>query len=83
LLTPGHTPGSQTVVVSTSEGPYLLVGDNFYTEKQYTDCIMNGNFTDLEGWYSSRDKVQNYIEENGGKILCVHNPNAYGQEFFG
>ena len=83
LFTPGHTPGSQTVVVDTEKGKYLLVGDNFYTMEQFTECRMNGNFTDLEGWYTSRDKVIRYMEEHGGQILCVHNPDIYSEEYYG
>lgn len=82
LFTPGHTPGSQTVAVDTRGGKYLLVGDNFYTIEQFTDNRMNGNFTDLEGWYSSRDKVIDYIKEYGGQILCVHNPETYLKEYY-
>ena len=83
LHIPGHTPGSQTVVVDTEKGKYLLVGDNFYTMEQFTECRMNGNFTDLEGWYTSRDKVIRYMEEHGGQILCVHNPDIYSEEYYG
>lgn len=83
LLTPGHTPGSQTVVVDTKQGHYLLVGDNFYTMEQYTKCRMVGNYTDLEGWYESHEIVRSYIEENGGEILCVHNADTYTKEYYG
>lgn len=31
LLTPGHTPGSQSVVVETADGPYVLISDLAYT----------------------------------------------------
>ena len=39
LLTPGHTPGGQCVLVSTAAGPYLIAGD---TIMQYENWDGNG-----------------------------------------
>lgn len=44
LLTPGHTPGGQCVLVDTAEGPYLLAGD---TIMQYENWNGNGNLRHL------------------------------------
>lgn len=83
MLTPGHTPGSQTVVVNTKKGIYYLTGDNFYYESQLIEGRMNGNFTDLEGWYISRDRILDELKRTGGKMLSVHDPATYEQEYFG
>ncbi len=83
LLTPGHTPGSQSVAVDTEEGYYYLTGDNYYFPSQFESGRMNGNFTNLEGWYQSRLKIQDEMKAHGGQILCVHDPAAYTRTYYG
>ena len=83
LFTPGHTPGSMSVVADTEDGKYIMCGDLFYTVEQYEKGRMNGNFTSLEDWYRSRDRVMEYVEEYGAKILMVHNPDTYRAESYG
>lgn len=83
ILTPGHTPGSQTVVVNTEKGLFYLTGDNYYFPAQFESGRMVGNFTDLEGWYVSRQRIIDELEKTGGQILCVHDPDSYIQEYFG
>ena len=61
MLTPGHTPGSQSVSVRTSEGEYLIAGDTIplYDNLDVADdapFIPNGIFTDLEKYYQSLQK---------------------------
>jgi len=82
-LTPGHTPGSQTVVVDTKEGPYVLAGDNYYNIEQFETGRMNGNFTNLEDWYEGRDRIMKFMKGTGARLLLVHDPATYGQEFYG
>jgi glyoxylase-like metal-dependent hydrolase (beta-lactamase superfamily II) len=44
ILTPGHSPGGQCVLVSTEAGPYLLAGD---TIMQYENWEGNGSLKHL------------------------------------
>lgn len=83
LFTPGHTPGSMSIVADTTEGKYVMCGDLFYTEEQYKKGRMNGNFTSLDEWYQSRDKVMAYMKDNDAKVLMVHNPDTYKRESYG
>ena len=83
LFTPGHTPGSMSVVADTEDGKYIMCGDLFYTVEQYEKGRMNGNFTSLEDWYHSREKVMEYKAEHDAKILMVHNPDTYQKETYG
>ncbi len=59
ITTPGHTPGSQTLLVHTADGIYALVSDLVNTR----DCwesdpkLANGYHTDLIIHYQSFDKV--------------------------
>lgn len=83
LFTPGHTPGSMSVVADTEDGKYIMVGDLFYTEEQYQKGRMNGNFTSLEDWYASREKVLEYMKDTGARLLMVHNPDSYTRTTYG
>lgn len=78
-----HTPGSQIVVVQTKEGPYLICGDIFYTQEQYSMCRMLGNFTDLQGWFDTRERVRAYMEKHNGKLLMNHDISSFEREVIG
>lgn len=82
-LAPGHTPGSQLILVETKEGPYVIVGDTYYNVAQFESGRMNGNFTNLEEWYMVRKRLMGYCKETGAKILCNHDPSAVHVEFYG
>lgn len=83
LFTPGHTPGSQSVVVDTKEGKYVCCGDLFYTQEQLDKELMNGNFTGLEDWYASIAKIKRYMREHNAKPLAVHSPDSYKEDTIG
>ena len=83
IFTPGHTPGSQSVIVHTAEGDYVCVGDNYYSVEQYEKVRMNGNFTNLEGWYDSHERVRAYLETHKAAIMMTHSPLTYEREIWG
>lgn len=59
---PGHTPGSQGVVVETDKGPYLIAGDtvplyeNWQGDKGIN--IPNGIHVDLRTYFDTLEKIQ-------------------------
>ena len=59
-LTPGHTDGSQTVLVDTEEGLYGIVGDlfNLYVCWESTPRIINGLHTCVQTCYDSYAKLE-------------------------
>lgn len=59
ILTPGHTPGSQTLLVNTSDGTYALVADLVNTRECWESDpkLANGYHTDLIVHYQSFEKV--------------------------
>lgn len=59
ILTPGHTPGSQTLLVDTDDGVYALVADLVNTRECWESDpkLANGYHTDLIVHYQSFDKV--------------------------
>lgn len=81
LFTPGHTPGSQSFLIDTKEGPYIYVGDLYYTEQNWQEPggHILGWFNSMEDWYHSHDKVMN----TRAKILSVHCPSTFSQKCYG
>jgi len=73
MFTPGHSPGSQSVLVDTTEGLYILPGD---TIPHFANMDVragqpfwpNGIYVDLSEYYESLDRLKN-LE---GTILPGH-----------
>ncbi len=60
ITTPGHTPGSQTLLVDTEDGVYALVADLVNTRECWESDpkLANGYHTDLIVHYQSFEKVE-------------------------
>jgi glyoxylase-like metal-dependent hydrolase (beta-lactamase superfamily II) len=61
ILTPGHSPGSQSVIVNTAKGKYVIVGDliALYSCFEADPMIANGIHTDLYSYYESLNAIKN------------------------
>lgn len=57
VTTPGHTPGSQSVLVDTAEGQYLLCGDWAYFPRNWEEPKLIGFITSAHDWFRSYEKV--------------------------
>jgi N-acyl homoserine lactone hydrolase len=73
ILNPGHTPGSQAVLVQTGQGLYILAGDNIpFFENMRVPANEpfwpNAIYVDLREYYESLDRVKKL----GGTILPGH-----------
>lgn len=70
VTTPGHTLGSQSVVVDTDSGPHVLVGDliGLYECYEHDPMFYNGIHIDLREYTASLEKVKSI----GGIILPGH-----------
>lgn len=80
ITTPGHSPGSQSVIVNTKEGHYIIVGDLIclYTCIEREPAIINGLHTNLFEYYDSIEKVL----KTGYKILPGHEPKILAHSVF-
>jgi N-acyl homoserine lactone hydrolase len=58
LHLPGHTPGSQGLMVDTSRGRLALPGDQIMVRENYDQGIPVGLHTDLDAWYLSLEKLR-------------------------
>ncbi len=81
LLTPGHSPGSMSVLVDTAEGVYGIAGDNVnlyccleYDPPCYPTCVWN-----IPACYSSIRRVR----EASVHVLPCHDGKVLGQSYPG
>ena len=81
IFTPGHTPGSQSFVIDTEEGPYVYVGDLYYAEQNWQEPggHILGWYNSMEDWYHSHDRVM----ATGAKVLSVHCPSTFDRKCYG
>ncbi len=79
LFTPGHTCGSQSVLVDTEKGQYICVGDLYYTEENYESDAVTGWYFSLEDWYNSHEKVK----ATGATPLSIHMISIFDHESYG
>ncbi len=90
LLTPGHTPGGQSIAVETDRGRYIIAGlctimENYYPpadvlETAGYDVIPPGGHTDL---FAAYDSILRIRDEAGRNLLPVHHLEAFTMEMIG
>jgi glyoxylase-like metal-dependent hydrolase (beta-lactamase superfamily II) len=79
ILTPGHTPGSMTVLVDTKDGVYSLVSDFAMNMRNYTEGIPTGSIQSIADWYASYKK----IAASKTILLPTHDPVTYDKKVYG
>lgn len=80
ITTPGHTVGSQSVLVDTVEGTYMIAGDWVMNPMNLEMELPTGSTPDVAAWYASLDKVKKL---NLKGILACHDPKTYTREYYG
>lgn len=80
ITTPGHTRGSQAVLVNTKEGTYFLPGDWIINSMNLEMELPTGSTPDVAAWYESLEKVKK-LDVAG--ILPCHDPKTYSQKCYG
>lgn len=78
LHLPGHTPGSQGVVVHTLDGPWVIAGDNVPLYENWEgdgtlDHIPSGVYQNLFDYFNSFEKLEKYCN----KILPSHDQKVF------
>jgi len=81
---PGHTPGSQGVLVETEKGAFLLAGDNVYSYDNWigdaaAPHIPSGSFTNLIQ-YTESFKVMDAL---GAEVIPSHDIKVLETRVFG
>ena len=83
LLTPGHTPGSMSVVVDTAKGKYIIASDTVPTYESWEGNpvikhIPNTIHIGLVEYYESFEK----LEKVGGIVLPGHDGKVLEHEYY-
>jgi len=83
IPTPGHTPGSMSVVVETENGPYVICGDAVMTQEnltgnpaRHTAYTMTGNFMDYQATWRSIALISEIVKADKTRVLATHDPAA-------
>ena len=58
LLTPGHTPGLQGVLVNTAKGPVVVASDSAHIARSFKEDVPSGLIVDMVTWMKSYDKLR-------------------------
>lgn len=75
IVTPGHSPGSQCVLLDTERGPHLLAGDLFGLYECYESkpMLCSSFHTDLVAYYDSLARVARL----GARVFPGHEPRVF------
>jgi len=79
LFLPGHSAGSQGVMVDTSNGKYIIPGDLVNIKKNWEENLPPGIHNDLETCYASMKKLRDIIAENKAIVLYDHDIATFEQ----
>lgn len=83
LHLPGHTAGSQGVLVDTPQGACLIAGDLVPLLDNWpddgTEPVPNGNHTDLRAYDASFSRLRAL----GARVLPAHEPRVFGMRLAG
>jgi N-acyl homoserine lactone hydrolase len=62
IASPGHTPGSQMVLVNTEKGVYCLTGDNAFYYENIELNLPVGHLYSRADWFSSMMKARKFAD---------------------
>ena len=77
ITLPGHTPGSQGVVVDTLKGKYVLGGDLICTLENWETRIPGGVYSNMQDHLNSMDKIEQYNATYNATVLPSHDYAAF------
>jgi N-acyl homoserine lactone hydrolase len=84
---PGHTPGGISIYLETSDGPYVIAGDNVMAFEALTPepdkklpFNIPGVYTDLSAIWESIQKSLDLVGGDGRRVLPGHDRLVFSQE---
>lgn len=75
ITVPGHTPGSQAVLVDTEDGVYCIAGDEVFFYENIEKNIPVGAISSRIDWFSSMDKMRKMSDH----IIPCHEPELFSE----
>lgn len=82
IQTPGHSYGSQTILIDTAEGTYACCGDFAFRAENIEKCRPIGLLVDMGAWYQSYAKLARLMEQ-GVKLLPSHDISIMNRKVYG
>jgi len=77
-LTPGHTPGHQSILVNLpNSGPMFFAADSCYTMENFENNVLPGLMWNAGETIRSVQRMQNLQELCGATIVTGHDPEAW------
>ena len=58
IALPGHSPGSQGVLINTKNGKYIIAGDLINAAENWEKRLPGGLYGSLEDCYASFEKIE-------------------------
>jgi glyoxylase-like metal-dependent hydrolase (beta-lactamase superfamily II) len=84
IPTPGHTPGSISVVVDTKEGSYVIAGDAVFkyanlkgAPEQRLRYLMSGVYTDLIAMWRSYELIDEIVGHDIYRVIPGHDSEVF------
>lgn len=71
LLTPGHSPGHQSMLIRTGERPWLFTWDVVYTEEHWREDRL-GAVADATAGRQSMDRLRRIAQEENTQVIFGH-----------
>ncbi len=72
LLTPGHTPGLQSMAVGTPKGTAILTSDCAHVHRSFVEDNPSSLITDLPAWLGSYTKLRRKVGGNLSMLFPGH-----------
>ncbi len=76
VLTPGHTPGHQSVIVQSGASTIFLAGDVSYTEALMQQQVVDGVTADTFVAAQTLQRTRDYVNAVGALYLPSHDPDS-------
>lgn len=78
VFTPGHTPGSQSLLIELEKwGPTLFTGDSIYTEEILNEDVLPGVCYSPADTVQSIKKIRALRRDKGVRVITGHDPVAW------
>ena len=78
VFTPGHTPGSQSMVLNLPEtGTVILTGDAVYSRENVEKNIPAGNNWDSGQAMMSMNRLVQFAKREKGRLFITHQPDIW------
>lgn len=72
LLTPGHTPGLQSMAVNTAKGMAILTSDCAHIHRSFVEDNPSCLITDLPAWLNSYTRLRDKVKGNLSMLFPGH-----------